>query len=134
MKGNKIMFKLNDIKAGYLIKVRVKTDNSDEIVYMTVVPGCGGKSHEGELACCGGDKHQHYWPMRMFDENLVFESPGDVTTVLAVYGYTMNRFLLDSSPEKRALLWERKADEPKKMTVAEICKALGYDVEIVKEG
>lgn len=29
------------------------------------------------------------------------------------------------------LIWERK--EPKKMTVSEICKKLGYEVEIVKE-
>ena len=31
--------------------------------------------------------------------------------------------------------WEAKEDkpEPKKMTVSEICKELGYDVEIVKE-
>ncbi len=29
------------------------------------------------------------------------------------------------------LLWKRK--EPKKMTVAEICKELGYDVEIIQE-
>lgn len=29
-------------------------------------------------------------------------------------------------------LWVRK--DPKKMTVAEVCEALGYDVEIVKEG
>lgn len=28
-------------------------------------------------------------------------------------------------------IWERK--EPKKMTVSEICKELGYEVEIVKE-
>lgn len=29
------------------------------------------------------------------------------------------------------LLWERK--EPKKMTITEICKELGYDVEIIQE-
>ena len=29
------------------------------------------------------------------------------------------------------LIWERK--EPKKMTVSETCKELGYEVEIIKE-
>lgn len=33
--------------------------------------------------------------------------------------------------EDYKLIWERK--ESKKMTVAEICKELGYEVEIVKE-
>lgn len=55
--------------------------------------------------------------------------------VMEVYGFSEYGYKsLDSSnPEKcRTLLWKRS--EPKKMTVKEICEALGYDVEIVKEG
>lgn len=39
---------------------------------------------------------------------------------------------LCTSIEHRELLWSRKKP-PVKMTVAEICEKLGYDVEIVKE-
>lgn len=54
--------------------------------------------------------------------------------VMEVYGFSEYGYKsLDSSnPGKcRALLWKRT--ETKKMTVKEICEALGYDVEIVKE-
>lgn len=53
-----------------------------------------------------------------------------------VYGYTRFAHLaFDFSVNNRDLLWiwEREKPTPKKMTVKEICKALGYDVEIVKE-
>lgn len=53
--------------------------------------------------------------------------------IMSVYGFS--RFYLrvaDISTDGRELLWKR--EETKKMTVAEVCKALGYDVEIVKDG
>lgn len=54
--------------------------------------------------------------------------------IIRVYGLSIvgGCAIAASSTEHRDLLWERK--ETKKMTVAEVCKALGYDVEIVKDG
>lgn len=54
--------------------------------------------------------------------------------VIRVYGLSVvgGRAISAESVDDRRILWERK--EPKKMTVAEVCKALGYDVEIVKDG
>lgn len=52
--------------------------------------------------------------------------------VIKIYGYTMygsnsrNLYI-----ENRPLIWERQ-EEVKKMTVSEICKELGYKVEIVE--
>lgn len=38
-----------------------------------------------------------------------------------------------SRPVAYTTVYERKTTTKKKMTVSEICKALGYDVEIIKE-
>lgn len=54
-----------------------------------------------------------------------------------VYGYaTSGVSAVTRSTEGRELLWtwERDKPAPKKMTVKEVCEALGYDVQIVKDG
>lgn len=57
--------------------------------------------------------------------------------IVAVYGLVTDTTkygiaaLATDSLCARKCLWRRS--EPKKMTVADICKALGYDVEVVKE-
>ena len=52
--------------------------------------------------------------------------------IMEVYGFsTRVRYALTSSTDTRKLLWKR--EEAKKMTVAEIEKALGYEVEVVAE-
>lgn len=54
-----------------------------------------------------------------------------------VYGYAETApNAMNFSVKYRPLLWTWEADKPapKKMTVAEICKELGYDVEIIKDG
>ena len=107
-----------EIKDGYLLVVKT----GDETHNMTVVSSC----HEGDetLGCTTPGKH--WWPVKYFGELGIF----DDSKVIAIYGRTLNKHLLDNSTEDRELLWEHK--EPKKMTVAEISAALGYDVEIVK--
>lgn len=58
---------------------------------------------------------------------------GAVYDIVEVYGFAQSTCnALDISTARREMLWNRP--EAKKMTVAEICKELGYDVEIVKEG
>lgn len=58
--------------------------------------------------------------------------------IMRVYGYVspvsrnfLPNEMLSTSTAHRKLLWSRK--EVKKMTVSQICAALGYEVEIVKE-
>ena len=114
------IFTRDDIKAGYLLVVK---DDGDEAEYnMTVIP-----NNFEELCCCSLEP-AHWWPLYQFDmHNLVYED----CQIIKVYGCTNNYCLLANSTVDRDLLWERPKG-PKKMTVAEICAALGYDVEIVK--
>lgn len=116
-KGNNMKLHGIEIKDGYLLVVKTK----DEIHNMTVVSNSGN-----ELACV--TPHKHFWNLTSFNE----DGRHWVSEVVAIYGRTYNKLMLDNSTTHRDLLWERK--ETKKMTVAEICAALGYDVEIVKEG
>lgn len=121
-------FDLSQIKAGHLLVV--KALDSHETFNMTVVPDRYGGPDT--LGCCCPKKN--WWPLSSFDKDtLIFKNLfSEIYAIQRVYGPTCNQLLLDNSINDRELLWERK--EPKKMTVAEICKALGYDVEIVKEG
>ena len=105
-----------EIKDGYLLVVKTK----DEIHNMTVV-----SNSRNELACVTPPKH--FWSLARFNEDGLYWD----SEVVAIYGRAPSKFMLDNSTTDRDLLWERK--EVKKMTVAEICKELGYDVEIVKE-
>lgn len=119
------IYPLNEIKAGYLLVV--ENERTGKSWNMTVLPGNRGYFEE-ELACTdreGGD----YWPIEYFN-NKTLTTPTGIR-IKAIYGVTSNRFLLDCSTDERDLLWTR--EEAKKMTVKEICDALGYDVEIVKE-
>jgi hypothetical protein len=141
------IFKKEDIKAGYLLKV--KDTETGETFNMTVVPTIECKPSflaellgviphaEGDLAvCCPGE---NWWGLPDFDDDLVQDGTC-CYQVVAVYGYTAPKFLLDNSTEERELLWEREEEQPtedtqpevKKMTVAEIAEALGHPVEIVE--
>ena len=55
-----------------------------------------------------------------------FNKMRDVVKIGQIRMDNFTRMTNDFTP-----IWER--DEPKKMTVSEICKELGYEVEIVKE-
>jgi hypothetical protein len=105
-----------EIKDGYLLVVETHGEKHN----MTVV-----HNDNDELGCVTPDKH--FWNVRNFDVD------GDYwgSKIVAIYGRTYNKYLLENSIARRELLWERK--EPKKMTVAEICEALGYEIEIVTE-
>jgi hypothetical protein len=117
------IFKKDDIKAGYLLQVK----GPDKVINMTVVPTTEfGSRKAGDLACCAPGKE--WWPVDYFTDDLT--TPRGGFKVVAVYGYTDPRYLLDNDTEHRTLLWERET--AKKMTVAEIAKALGYPFEIVE--
>lgn len=113
------IFTRDDIKAGYLLVVK---DDDGAKYNMTVIPNASGV-----LGCCSREPG-NWWPLSEFDmHDLVYED----SQIIQVYGRTSNSRLLNNSVLGRKLLWKRY-EEPKKMTVAEICAALGYDVEIVK--
>lgn len=123
---NKNIFPLEDIKAGYLLVVKDKKSNAK--FNMTVLNGKNYMTpvdNNIQLACVSLDG-AYYWPLYKFNSNLEYID----IIIEKVYGCTINSQLLKCSTDNRTLLWERK--EPKKMTVQEVCDALGYDVEIVK--
>jgi hypothetical protein len=143
------IFKKEDIEAGYLLRVR--NVDTGELFNMTVVlaesylpnpllvalGAAPPAQAEGHLACCNPDKH--WWPLAEFNDQLEAEGK-ERFQVVAVYGRTAPKFLLDNSTNERERLWERAADEDpsvdepeiRKMTLAEICAKLGYNVEIVE--
>lgn len=140
------VFKIEDIKAGYLLRFR---GESGREVNMTAVPIreyepsplvaalLGFKANrDGELGLCGDGE---YWPLNMLSEDLTYDGLYKYR-VIEVYGYTAPQFLLDNSTERRELLWRREERKPKlevtavpvKMTLKEIGEALGYPVEVAE--
>lgn len=123
------MFKIEDIKAGYLL---VCTNLREGRSYnMTVIP-CHGtvgllNYEEGQLACCA--KGHDWAPLCTFAPDLTCHG---VIRIDAVYGRTSPQYLMDASTVGRELLWKR--DDTKRMTLEEIEKALGHKVKIVKAG
>lgn len=91
------LFPLEDIKAGFLLKV--KDDDDPKPYFMTVLP-CSA----GALACVS--KKGDYWPLANFGSALRYED----TAVEAVYGCTTPRHMLDNRPNRRELLWSRSGD------------------------
>lgn len=141
------IFKLSDIKAGYLLHIKDLEDERD--FFATVMPVVGHEMpsfakllfhmtdvDDGDLAVCS--KEGDYDMLKDFDDDLLLDYAE--WRIDAVYGLTTPKFLLDCSTEDRELLWEREdvaedeeGEKPVvKMTVAEICDALGYEVEVVK--
>jgi hypothetical protein len=115
------IFPLDEIEAGYLLKIH---DDDGSEYYMTVNYNC-----RNDLGCSCPEPHC-YWNLNRFDDNLIYRD----ARIIAIYGRSLNKLLLANTPEERELLWERKEEtKAKKMTVTEVCKALGYDIEIVKE-
>lgn len=88
-----------------------------------------------------GDCFDHKEPMaclsiNYYDKELKFYSGSknneNEYNIKRIYGYTNCPYsTTEISYNNRPLIWERK-EEVKKMTVSEICKELGYKVEIVE--
>lgn len=121
-------FDLSQIKAGYLLVV--KDTNRAQPYNMTVSVGTVNPfiGQEGLVCCCPG---REWWPLKRFNAEGKLVYPGGEAKIMAIYAPTTPKLLLANSTEDRRLLWKR---EPEKMTTAEVSQALGYDVEIVKEG
>lgn len=124
-----------DLKPGYMVRVRSGEAALRDMImprentYAMVLTFTVGHDSSGWMWC----------PIESYNEDLTdkgYDKLSDASTndIMEVYGYSMyaHRVLDTNHPEKyRPLLWKRS--EPKKMTMEEICEALGYDVEIVEE-
>ena len=81
----------------------------------------------GELVASSNDKYLNldYYDEEL-NENLYFDKDFDVMKI-----YTSKSFILNNlfNNDYLECIWERK--EPKKMTLAQISKALGYEVEVI---
>lgn len=130
------MFKREDIKAGYLLRCTHLKEGRQ--FNMTVIPCRRSmplvlafsdtiETKEGDLACC--NKGADWLPLSGFDANLTHASTYRIDEV---WGYAAPMRLMDNTTEGRERLWKR--DDTKRMTLAEIEKAMGYKVKIVKDG
>ena len=109
----------SDLKSGYVIRNRY----GDEYMVLPV--------NDGSLAFV---RLGSWDPVAEYNNNLTSRAGCIGLDVMEVYGFASTVLMaLDPDPvlSGRPLLWKRS--EPKKMTMEEICQALGYDVEIVKE-
>lgn len=117
------IFNRDDIKAGYLLVVENTVTGKQ--YNMTVLPN-DSKDPFKNLGCC--NPRTWWFPLFEFNKHTLVYGEHKI---IKIYDRASNMRLLDNSTEERELLWARPA-EVKKMTVKEICDALGYDVEIVK--
>lgn len=117
--------KKSDLKVGYVVKLR---KGAFCMVLPTTKGMCFSSPYEWFEFSHISDNLEHCGS-RFCDRNPEYD-------VVEVYGHA--QFNDDASKfgsNFRELLWKREEKPPvKKMTVKEICDALGYDVEIVKDG
>lgn len=107
--------KLSDIRDGYLLEI----EHNGNRYYATVI-----HNKNDDLGFCCPNKA--YGPVSILKENLEC----DATRIVAIYGRASNQNMMDNSPEGRKLIWRRRK---RLMTISEIEKALGCEVEIVPE-
>lgn len=108
-----------DLKPGYVIR----NQYGDEYMVLPV--------KDGSLAFV---RSGSWDPVAHYNNDLTNRAGSTGLDVMEVYGFASTVLMaldLDPGLSGRPLLWKRS--EPKKMTMEEICQALGYDVEIVKE-
>ena len=115
-----------DLKVGYVVKLR------DGSLGMIMISGVYDNKDPGLIMI----KTSGCWAdiARDIDDNLCYcyKYNRRDCDIVEVYGYSTYAYCaLKVSTDNRELLWKR--EEAKKMTVAEIEKALGYKVEVVAE-
>lgn len=113
-------FTLSDLKPCMVVKIR----DGQLFLVSQLESGLGlVKEREGKSLYFGD-----------FNDDLTFK-PNSNLDIIEVYGYRKDYLIssLELSSVKRELLWKREEPKPKrKMTIDEICKELGEDIEIVK--
>jgi hypothetical protein len=117
-----------DLKPGYVVELR----NEEFRIIMEV-------GRQGAYIATDGKHKWNYTSAWNDDFNKIFNerdrSSNRDEDIVRIYGFVKTpefySYVGDISSAFRPLLWQRS--EPKKMTVSEISKALGYEVEIVAE-
>lgn len=113
----------NDLKSGDIVKTR---EGKKYIVLLNT-------KYEDVLVNLSSGL---YLDLEKYKENLSYERDLKCYDIVAICGHDypgdnlMKHGLTDAGTDY-TWTWER--NEPKKMTVSEICKELGYEVEIIKE-
>ena len=102
-----------ELKEGMIIECR----NGDRYLLRTVC---------GELIASSNDAYMSLDYDEELNENKYFNKDFDVMKVYASKAFILNSLFNDNYLE---CIWERK--EPKKMTLAQISEALGYEVEVI---
>lgn len=103
------MFKLEDIKAGYVLEVK----RYDEVFHAMVM------QTERGLGMCTLNK-EHFWDMKEFDKNLVYSRTASKPQINKIYGFSpTNMYALDIKPRNRKLLWDRATYEAEKLAEEE---------------
>ena len=110
-------FKMEDIKIGYMVEVAVIGD--EHIKYL-----CTATIWEGQKILTNGT---YCFEFSDFDDNMK-STFHKITKVWGYPEYAENMWY--NNTDFRPLLWERPS--AKKMTMAEIEKILGYEIEIVE--
>lgn len=114
-----------DLKVGYVVELRNGS-------LCMVLPTTDVTAYPSGLCLSGKD----WFALNALDAELKCVEPNTSKAadydVMKVYGFADCTYSASKiGTTSRHFLWARK--EPKKMTVKNICEALGYDVEIVKE-
>lgn len=126
VKENEKMFSKDDLKVGYVVQRR------DGTLFMVVpVMSKGGANNEYEMRIV--DKEYHWDSIPKYSDDLKTDNNFTGFDIVKVYGFSKYaNNCLQISTENRNLIWERKEEIKKEMTVEEIEKELGYSVKIVK--
>ena len=134
--GDISCFYLEDYRETYEFKdvtnINIEKDNKIELKEGMIIECRNGDRYLlrtacGKLVASSNDKYLNldYYDEEL-NENLYFDKDFDVMKI-----YTSKAFILNSlfNDDYLECIWERK--EPKKMTLAQISKALGYEVEVI---
>jgi hypothetical protein len=107
---------LQDLKTGMVVEIR------DGGKYMII-------NLDGELFGIGMNCYVTLDGEQLYKSNMTRSDDSDLD-IMKVFKPALNGFSRMLSDERNCI-WNR--EEVRKMTVSEICKELGYEVEIVKE-
>lgn len=120
--------KLKDLKTGMRIILR---NGQEYIVLEDVITPYEEGKEDMYILVNGG-----WMSSNSYNDDLTCKGNSRDYDIMEVYAQNNGEYIDGSVLDKNALkymdkIWERK--EKRKMTVSEICKELGYDIEIVKE-
>ena len=120
---------LKDLKTGMRIILR---NGQEYIVLKNVITPYKSEGKQDMYVYINGG----WMSSSSYNNDLTVKSKDREFDIMKVYVQNNGEYIDGSVLKKDAIkymdkIWERK--EKKKMTVSEICKELGYDVEIIKE-